>query len=98
VSKIGIDEVQRVARLARLALSDDEAERMRAQLDSILGYVAEIDALDVAGVEPTFHTVPLAAPLRPDVVVPSLPRAEALLGAPKTDEGGFAVQKVLEVE
>jgi aspartyl-tRNA(Asn)/glutamyl-tRNA(Gln) amidotransferase subunit C len=98
VPPIALDEVKRVARLARLALPDDEAERMRAQLDAILGYVAEIDGLDVAGIEPTFHAVPMAAPLRPDVVAPSLPRSEVLAQAPKAEEGGFAVPRVLEVD
>ena len=84
MAKISIDEVRKVARLARLALSEEETVRMQAQLDSILGYVAEIDGLDVAGVEPTFHAVPRVAPLRVDVVRPSLARAETLAAAPKS--------------
>jgi aspartyl-tRNA(Asn)/glutamyl-tRNA(Gln) amidotransferase subunit C len=94
--KLTLDEVRRVARLARLALTDTEAETMRAQLEQILGYMAELDAVDVSAVEPTYHAIPLDAPLRPDVVRPGLPREEALAAAPATEAGGFAVPKVLE--
>jgi aspartyl-tRNA(Asn)/glutamyl-tRNA(Gln) amidotransferase subunit C len=94
--KLTLDEVRRVARLARLALTDAEAETMRAQLEHILGYMAELDAVDVSAVEPTYHAIPLDAPLRPDVVRPGLPREEALAAAPATEAGGFAVPKVLE--
>jgi aspartyl-tRNA(Asn)/glutamyl-tRNA(Gln) amidotransferase subunit C len=96
MAKISVGEVRRVARLARLALGDEEVGRMQVQLDSILGYVAEIDALDVSGVEPTFHAVPMVAPLREDEVAASLPRGETLAAAPKTEDGGFAVPAVLE--
>src|SRR5262245_54497053 len=68
-SKITLADVRRVAELARLALDDDEAARMQTQMDAILGYMAELDALDVADVPPTFHAVPIAAPLRADVLV-----------------------------
>lgn len=95
--KITLDEVKRVAKLARLAISDDEARRTQAQMDAILGYMAELDALDVRDVEPTFHAVPMDAPLRPDVPGRSLPIDEALAAAPQPEAGGFAVPKVLEV-
>jgi aspartyl-tRNA(Asn)/glutamyl-tRNA(Gln) amidotransferase subunit C len=95
--KISLDEVKRVAKLARLALGEDEAARMQAQMDAILGYMAELDALDVRDVTPTFHAVPMDAPLRPDVVARSLPVSEALAAAPETEANGFAVPKVLEV-
>jgi len=87
-----------VARLARLALPEADVEKMRAQLDSILGYVAQLDALDVTAVEPTFHAVPMSSPLRADQVRPSLARAEVLAAAPATDAGGFAVPKVMDGE
>ena len=80
--KITLEEVLHVAKLARLALSDDEARQMQAELDSILGYIEELDALDVSDVDPTFHAIPMTAPLRPDVPVPcSRPRRSPRRGA-----------------
>ncbi|MGB5811952.1 MAG: Asp-tRNA(Asn)/Glu-tRNA(Gln) amidotransferase subunit GatC [Polyangiales bacterium] len=96
--KITLEEVLRVATLARLELSHDEAQEMQAQLDSILGYIAELDALDVSDVEPTFHAIPMDAPLRPDVPVPCSDRDEILAQAPESEAGGFAVPLVLEVD
>lgn len=96
--KITLEEVLHVAKLARLDLSDTEARRMQAQLDSILGYIEELDALDVSRVEPTFHAIPMDAPLRPDVPLRCSDRSEVLAEAPATDAGGFAVPRVLEVE
>ena len=96
--KITLDEVRRVARLARLALPDAEVERMRSQLDSILEYVAQLDALDVSAVEPTLHAVPMVSPLRADEVRPSLSRTEVLAAAPASEAGGFAVPKVMDGE
>ncbi len=96
--KITLDEVLHVARLAKLQLSDEEAGQMQAQLDSILEYLAELDALDVSGVEPTFHSISMDAPLRRDVPVPCSDRSEILAEAPETEAGGFAVPLVLEVD
>lgn len=92
------DEVRKVARLARLDLGPDEVERMTADLGAILAHMAELDAVDVAGVEPTFHAVPLDAPLREDRVAPSLDRERALAAAPRVEAGAFAVPKVLEAD
>lgn len=97
-SKITLEEVHKVARLARLALTDDEAQGLQHDLDAILGYVALLDAVDTSGVEPTAHAIAVASPLREDVIGPSLSQAEALAAAPAAREGGFSVPKVLEVE
>ncbi|HEX7477671.1 MAG TPA: Asp-tRNA(Asn)/Glu-tRNA(Gln) amidotransferase subunit GatC [Polyangiales bacterium] len=94
--KITLDAVRHVSRLAALSLAPDEQERMCRELDKILGFMAELDKLDVSGVEPTFHAVPMRAQLRPDVVVPSLPRDELLQAAPAQESGAFAVPKVLD--
>lgn len=94
--KITLAEVRRVASLARLTMSEDDLGRMQTDMDAILGYMAELDGLDVSTVSPTFHAVPMALPLRDDVVKPSLPRDEALSQAPQAEAGGFAVPKVLE--
>ena len=97
-SKITLEEVQKVARLARLSLGEDEARGLQHDLDAILGYVALLDEVDTKGVEPTAHAIAVAAPLREDVIVPSLSQEEALAAAPASRDGGFSVPKVLEVE
>lgn len=96
--KMPLDEVRHVARLARLSLSEEELGDMQRRLEAILGHVAELDAVDVEGVEPTFHPVALEAPMRPDVLVPSLSRDEALAAAPATEEGAFSVPQVMEAD
>jgi aspartyl-tRNA(Asn)/glutamyl-tRNA(Gln) amidotransferase subunit C len=89
-------EVDRVARLARLALTDEERERYTAQLNEILGYVEKLKELDVEGVEPTAHVVPLCNVTRPDRSRPSYGRDEMLANAPKRVDGFFKVPKMLE--
>lgn len=95
-SRITREEVEHVARLARLALDDRELETMRAQLDAILAFMNELDAVDVADVPPTAHAIPMEAPLREDVARPGLAHGEALAAAPEPEAGGFAVPRVLE--
>jgi aspartyl-tRNA(Asn)/glutamyl-tRNA(Gln) amidotransferase subunit C len=97
-TKITIDEVRHVAKLARLTLDEPSLETMRDQLSGILDYVAALDELDVSGVLPTSHAIEMTCPLREDVVRDSLSRAEILRSAPKSEAGGFAVPKVMEGE
>jgi aspartyl-tRNA(Asn)/glutamyl-tRNA(Gln) amidotransferase subunit C len=85
------DQVLHVARLARLRLSDEELERMPAELSKILEHVERMNELDLEGVEPTSHVVELQNVLREDVPRPSLPRDRALAGAPDVADGGFRV-------
>jgi aspartyl-tRNA(Asn)/glutamyl-tRNA(Gln) amidotransferase subunit C len=85
------DQVLHVARLSRLALSDEELERMPAELSKILEHVEKMDELDLDGVEPTSHVVELQNVLRDDEPRPCLPRERALAGAPDVAEGGFRV-------
>jgi aspartyl-tRNA(Asn)/glutamyl-tRNA(Gln) amidotransferase subunit C len=85
------DQVLHVARLSRLALSDEELERMPAELSKILEHVEKMDQLDLDGVEPTSHVVELQNVLREDEPRPCLPRERALAGAPDVAEGGFRV-------
>jgi aspartyl-tRNA(Asn)/glutamyl-tRNA(Gln) amidotransferase subunit C len=85
------DQVLHVARLARLHLSEEELERMPAELSKILDHVERMDELDLEGVEPTSHVVELQNVLREDVPRPSLPRERALEGAPEVADGGFRV-------
>ena len=97
-TKISAEEVAKVAQLARLALTGPELEAAKGDLDAILTYVAELDALDVSAVEPTFHAIPMNAPLRQDVATGCASRTEVLSQAPATEAGGFAVPRVLEVD
>jgi aspartyl-tRNA(Asn)/glutamyl-tRNA(Gln) amidotransferase subunit C len=88
---IGREEVLHVARLARLRLSEEEVRRMERELSSVLDHIEKISELDLDGVEPTSHVVPLENVLREDVARPSLPRERALAEAPAASEGGFGV-------
>lgn len=90
------EQVRHVAHLARLALSGEEEERFARQLGSILGYVERLQSLDVSGVEPLFHSVPILGRERADEVQPSLAREQVLAGAPLCVGEGIAVPKMIE--
>jgi aspartyl-tRNA(Asn)/glutamyl-tRNA(Gln) amidotransferase subunit C len=92
------DEVAHLARLARLALDDDELDRFGPQLDVILGAVSRISELDTADVPPTSHALPLTNVTRPDEVRPGLTQGEALAAAPASAEGRFQVPRILGEE
>ena len=85
------DQVLHVARLARLRLSEEEVERMAAELSGILDHVDRISRLDLEGIEPTTHVLPLENVLRPDEPRPSWPRERALEQAPDPSGGAFRV-------
>ncbi|KHO21375.1 Asp-tRNA(Asn)/Glu-tRNA(Gln) amidotransferase subunit GatC [Mycolicibacterium setense] len=108
MSKISRDEVAHLARLARLALTDDELDSYAGQLDAILGHVSQIQSVDVTGVEPTDNPLARRAGAqrpgeesgivnvsRPDVVQPCLTQEEALAAAPRAEDGRFAVPRIL---
>ena len=88
---ISRDEVLHVARLARLALTDDEIERLGAQLNAILEAVGKVAELDLEGVEPTAHPLELVNVWAEDEPRPSLPVDEALANAPDHEAGFFRV-------
>ena len=92
---ISPDDVRHIARLARLALSDDEVPRFTRQLGAILEYVDKLKEVDVSGVESTGHAVPLVGPLRRDEPRPFDVREAVLAGAPRAEEGLFAVPKII---
>jgi aspartyl-tRNA(Asn)/glutamyl-tRNA(Gln) amidotransferase subunit C len=85
------DEVLHVARLARLALGEDELEPMARELSGVLDHIAKIGELDLDDVPPTSHVVELTGALRPDEPRPSLPREVALAQAPAVEQDGFLV-------
>src|SRR4051812_31110253 len=96
--KITVAEVEKVARLARLSPTKEQAETLARELSAILEYVAQLSAVDTSDVPATAHAVVEDSGFRADVLIPSLARDEALAAAPNSHEGGFAVPKVLEVE
>ena len=85
-----------LARLARLELSPEEKERMRGQLDAILGYVDQLQRIDTTDVPPTSHVLPLANVFREDEVRPSWPAEAMLANAPDPDGDRFGVPRILE--
>lgn len=93
---ISREDVLHVARLARLALSDEEVERMRRELDGILGYIDKLSTLNTEGVEPTSHAVPLTNVMRDDEPQPSYPRDEMLANAPDRAGELFRVPRIIE--
>ncbi len=90
--------VEHVARLARLALTDDERARFADQLARILEYCARLDQMPIEGVPATSHVIPMANVLRPDTITPSLDRDEVLAQAPAREQGFFKVPPVFEGE
>ncbi len=91
----GID-VSYVAHLARLHLSEDETARFQGQLEQIVGYVRQIETLDVEGVEPTSHAVAVTNVLRPDVSRPGLSHETVMANAPDVIDGHFRVPRIVE--
>jgi aspartyl-tRNA(Asn)/glutamyl-tRNA(Gln) amidotransferase subunit C len=93
--KITRQEVQYVARLARLQLSESEAEAMTGQLDRILSYIDKLNELDTSTVVPTTHAIAMVNAFREDEPGASLPRAEALANGPLQNGEAFVVPKIL---
>jgi len=97
-SPITRDEVEHVARLARLAITADEAERLTHELAGILEHADDVAALDLADIPPTAHPLPLVNVLRRDEVRATLPREEVLAAAPQAEDGRFRVPRILDSE
>jgi aspartyl-tRNA(Asn)/glutamyl-tRNA(Gln) amidotransferase subunit C len=91
-------DVIHVARLARLALSEEEVEEFTVQLGAVLEHFASVAALDTSGVPPTSHPIPLSNVLRPDEVRPTLERNAVLAMAPAEEDGRFRVPRILGEE
>ena len=98
MAAISRDEVAHLARLARLAVTDDELETFAGQLDVILQSVARVGEVAADDIPPTSHSIPLTNVLRDDVVRPGLNPAQALSGAPDSDQGRFRVPRILDEE
>ena len=89
-------DIEHVARLARLALTDGEKEQLRTQLAVILEHAATVGEVATDDVEPTAYAIPRANVYRDDVPEPSLPQAEALANAPEHEDGRFKVVRIVE--
>jgi aspartyl-tRNA(Asn)/glutamyl-tRNA(Gln) amidotransferase subunit C len=89
-------DVEHVARLSRLALSDAEIEKMREQLAAILAHIDTLRALDTEQVEPTSHAVPMENVMREDEPRPSLPQEAMLANAPDRSADFFRVPRIIE--
>lgn len=98
MSRISTDEVAHLARLARLAVTEDELETFAGQLDVILSSVAQVGEIATDDIPPTSHAVPLTNVFRPDEVRPQLPREQALAAAPAVEQDRFRVPRILGEE
>ncbi|MCC6206478.1 MAG: Asp-tRNA(Asn)/Glu-tRNA(Gln) amidotransferase subunit GatC [Hyphomicrobiales bacterium] len=93
---VDIQTVKRVARLARIAVTDDDAERMTGELNTILGFVEQLNEVDVTGVEPMTSVTPMAMKKREDRVTDGNRATAVVANAPATEENFFLVPKVVE--
>ncbi|MBX3531013.1 MAG: Asp-tRNA(Asn)/Glu-tRNA(Gln) amidotransferase subunit GatC [Rhizobiaceae bacterium] len=93
---VDIATVKRVARLARIAVDEADAQRMTGELNAILGFVAQLDEVDVSGVEPMTSVTPMAMKKRQDVVTDGGKAGDIVANAPATEEAFFLVPKVVE--
>ncbi len=91
-----LEDVARIARLARIELSADERETNRDQLNGILGFIEQLQAVDTTGIEPMAHAVDVVQRLRPDVVTETDRRADFQAVAPETEAGLYLVPRVVE--
>jgi aspartyl-tRNA(Asn)/glutamyl-tRNA(Gln) amidotransferase subunit C len=94
--KLTLEEVEHIAELARLRLSEEEKERYGEQLSDILDYAARLQAVDASGILPTSSVLPARITLRPDEPRPGLSTQDALRNAPEIEEDQFRVPPVLE--
>jgi aspartyl-tRNA(Asn)/glutamyl-tRNA(Gln) amidotransferase subunit C len=96
MTKITTDDVLYVARLSKIALSEDEAAKFTKELDAILGYVQQLDAVDTTGLQPTYQVTGLTNATRPDQIIDyGVTRDDLLKNAPRTQGDYIEVPKVL---
>jgi aspartyl-tRNA(Asn)/glutamyl-tRNA(Gln) amidotransferase subunit C len=98
MAAISREEVAHLARLSRLAVTEQELDTFAGQLDVILQAVARVGEVAAVDIPPTSHSVPLTNVLRDDVVIQCLPRDEVLAGAPDAEDGRFRVPRILDEE
>lgn len=93
---VDLTTVKRVARLARIAVSEEDAQRMTGELNAILGFVDQLNEVNVSGVEPMTSVTPMAMKERQDVVTDGSKADDIVANAPETTDNFFLVPKVVE--
>lgn len=93
---VDLPTVRRIATLARIALPEEEVAHLQGELNAILAFVAELDAVNVEGVEPMTSVIPMRLRQRPDVVTDGDIAAQVVANAPATEDHFFVVPKVIE--
>ncbi|WP_170006358.1 Asp-tRNA(Asn)/Glu-tRNA(Gln) amidotransferase subunit GatC [Bacillus fonticola] len=96
MSRISIEQVKHVAHLARLDMTEEEAQTFTTQLDAIIGFAEQLNELDTEGVEPTSHVLPMTNVMREDHPKRALSQEEVLQNAPDHEQGQIRVPSVLE--
>ena len=94
--RISKEEIEHIASLARLYLSEEEKDLFGLQLSSILDYMEKLNELDTKDIEPTSHVLPLSNVMQDDIPSPSIPREDALLNAPDCTNKFYRVPKIIE--
>jgi len=89
-------DIEKVAKLARLRLSEDEKKRFESQLDQILTHIEQLNRVDTTGVEPTSHAIPIHNAFREDEIRASFPKEEVMGIAPAAEDGHFRVPRIIE--
>ena len=90
------DQIRRLARLARIAIGEEESATFRDRLNRVLGLIDQLQAVDTTGIEPMSHALDVVQPLRPDAVTESDQRARFQADAPAVEDGLYLVPKVIE--
>lgn len=93
---VDLATVKRVAKLARIAVTDEEAARMEGELNTILGFVEQLDEVDVSGVEPMTSVTPMQMKKRVDAITDGSKAEDIVANAPSTEDHFFLVPKVVE--
>ena len=96
LTRITMDEVKYVANLARLAITEEEAEKFTNQLDAIIAFAEQLNELDTDNVEPTSHVLDMKNVMREDIAKPGLPVEEVLKNAPDHENGQIRVPSIIE--
>lgn len=90
------DDVRKVARLSRIAVPEDRLDGLAGELNGILGWIDQLNEVDIAGVEPMTSVVAVRLPMREDVVTDGNRQADVLANAPKSEDGFFVVPRSVE--
>jgi aspartyl-tRNA(Asn)/glutamyl-tRNA(Gln) amidotransferase subunit C len=93
---VDLATVKRVARLARIAVNEEDANRMTGELNAILGFVQQLDEVDVSGIEPLTSVIPMALRRREDAITDGAKAEDVVANAPASEENFFVVPKVIE--